>query len=105
MLYIHIIGIFLLQLLHFDKKDTLEISLYAPFWLVNKTELTLQYRVNLFSGYNEWIVDIVVLQVSHTKDVITHKPDKKLMLFSFGNKYDGKKVCILQPNINALYLV
>ena len=58
-----------------------------------------------FSGYNEWIVDIVVLQVSHTKDVITHKPDKKLMLFSFGNKYDGKKVHILQPNINALYLV
>ena len=32
--------------MHFDKKDTMEIYLYAPFWFVNKTELTLHYRVS-----------------------------------------------------------
>ena len=32
--------------MHFDKKNTLEIYLYAPFWVINKTEQTLHYRVS-----------------------------------------------------------
>lgn len=31
-----------------DKKGTLQLSLYCPFWMVNKTGLMLSYRVRSY---------------------------------------------------------
>ena len=90
--------------MHFDKKNTLEIYLYAPFWFINKTELTLHYRVSL-NDYMYMRYSLMVFQISHTKDVITHAPSQKLMLFSFGHKYEGKKVQQTILQLSAVIMI
>lgn len=45
-----------------DKKGTLLLSLYCPFWMVNKTGLMLSYRVStyvMYKGLNSLLVDLV----------------------------------------------
>ena len=47
----------------------------------------------------------MVFQISHTKDVITHAPSQKLMLFSFGHKYEGKKVQQTILQLSAVIMI
>ena len=61
------------------------VSLYSPYWLVNKTGLTLQYSVSNEYMYNTCYT-LSTMQTQHfwggADNEMTHPPNQALLLFS-----------------------
>ena len=81
-------ALFVLQLLSLHSEDLgyLKVSLYCAFWMINKTGLTLEYKVQWFLGNHLTPVHAWYCILQEGSKVTKHPHTQDTVLLSTTNK-------------------